>query len=213
MISQFYKLFQNKWKDIQTFWIISDTHFSDEELKCGIPNRPSDEELLKKINSKVGKKDLIFILGDVGNIEFAKKLKGYKVLVCGNHDVGHTVYEEVFDEVYSGPLMIGEKIILSHEPLNGINWALNIHGHNHQPKGNDTYHLNVCADVIGYEPLNMNQLMKQGLMSKIPNVHRITIDGATERKRKRGDKPIRGQRSKVQIYDDYKTSFEELYIN
>lgn len=189
MIPQFYKCFQ-KWTERGTTWIISDTHFGDEELRAGIPNRPSDDELVKIINSKVGKHDTLLHLGDVGDIEFAKKLKGYKVLICGNHDVGHTVYEEIFDEVYSGPLVIGEKLILSHEPLNGIDWALNVHGHDHQGSKR-TNHLNVCADIIGYEPLNMNQLMKQGLMSKIPNVHRIIIDSATERKRKRGNKPIK----------------------
>lgn len=202
MIAQFYKPFQEKWKDFQTFWIFSDTHFGDEELRNGVSGRPSDEELLKRINSKVGKKDLIFILGDVGDIEFAKRIKGYKVLICGNHDVGHTAYEEVFDEVYQGALIVGEKIIFSHEPIVGIPWAINFHGHNHTgqryiPGDN---HYNVCADVVGYEPISLNLAMKMGLMSKIPSIHRITIDDATKRKKKRAGKPIR--RAQIGIFDD-----------
>lgn len=92
----------------------------------------------------------------------------------------------LFDEVYEGPLMIGEKYILSHEPLD-VPWAFNFHGHDHAgaPRRN---HLNCCADVVGYEPINLNQFMKTGPAAKIPSLHRTTIDKATERKRKRTKK-------------------------
>ena len=174
-----YKIFNDRWAG-QTVWIISDTHFADEDLRAGMPGRPSDEELVRRINMKVGRKDTLIVLGDVGDIEFAKQLRGYKVLICGNHDVGHTVYEEVFDEVYSGPLMIGEKIILSHEPIPGITWAVNVHGHNHNKNSkNDANHFNVCADVIEYEPINFNQWLKAGHLSKIETLHRKTINKAT----------------------------------
>lgn len=180
-----YKIFADKWAG-QTWHIISDLHFGDKELRAGFPNRPSDEELVRRINAKVGRKDVLICLGDVGDIEFAKKLRGYKILVCGNHDVGHTVYEEVFDEVYSGPLMIGEKILLSHEPVQ-LPWAVNFHGHDHagaKRKGC----FNFCADVIGYEPVNLNQFLKSGIYKDIQSIHRITIDNATVRAKKRGKK-------------------------
>ena len=182
-----YKIFNDRWCN-QTVWIISDTHFGDEDLRAGMPNRPSDEELVRRINAKVGRKDTLIVLGDVGDIEFAKKLRGYKVLICGNHDVGRTVYEEVFDEVYTGSLMIGEKLLLSHEPVPAP-WYMNLHGHDHagaKRKGC----INVCLDVNGYEPINMNQLLKSGIYKDIESIHRITIDAATERKKKRGGKKI-----------------------
>lgn len=180
-----YKIFNDRWCN-QTVWIISDPHFGDEDLRAGMPNRPSDEELVRFINAKVGRKDTLIILGDVGDIEFAKQLRGYKVLICGNHDVGHTVYEEVFDEVYSGPLMIGEKLLLSHEPIQ-TPWALNIHGHDHHGAKRKGC-INVCADVIDYTPINMNQLLKSGIFKDVESIHRTTIDKATERKKKRGGK-------------------------
>lgn len=91
----------------------------------------------------------------------------------------------LFDEVYEGPLMVGEKLILSHEPID-VPWAFNIHGHTHSgPIRQDKYHFNVCSDVIGYVPINMNQWMKQGYLSHIESIHRTTIDFATERKHKR----------------------------
>lgn len=182
-----YKIFNERWCN-QTVWIISDTHFGDEDLRAGKPNRPSDEELVRMINSKVGRKDTLICLGDVGDVEFAKQLRGYKVLICGNHDAGKTNYEEVFDEVYTGALMIGEKLLLSHEPVD-VPWAFNIHGHDHAGKKRKN-HLNVCADVCGYAPVNLNQFLKSGPTSKVVMIHRETIDAATVRKAKRGGKKI-----------------------
>lgn len=48
--------------------------------------------------------------------------------------------------------------------------------------------LNVCSDVIGYKPVNLNQFLKTGPSAKIQSIHRITIDKATKRKHKREGK-------------------------
>ena len=187
MIPGLYKIFDH-WHKEGTLWIYSDPHFDDKDLKGAVPGRPDAETQLKSINSCVGKKDKIVILGDINNIEYAKRIKGYKILIMGNHDAGRTNYEGVFQEIYEGPVMIGEKLILSHEPVN-IPWAFNIHGHIHDVRHkNDTHHLNVCSDVIGYTPVNMNQLMKSGILSKVETIHRTTIDTAIERKQKRVQK-------------------------
>ena len=235
MILGLYKCFDH-WHQEGTLFIYSDPHFSDADL----PNRPSDEEQIRMINSKCGRKDTLIILGDIGNIECVKRLRAKrKILICGNHDAGRTNYERqifvdyfkkdhfqkeealleaqrlhpgcrvsieswcqfeedavwtwkttadnmLFDEVYEGPLMIAEKLILSHEPID-VPWAYNIHGHIHDSKHkNDKRHLNVCSDAIGYVPINMNQWMKQGYLSHVESIHRTTIDKATERKKKRG---------------------------
>ena len=182
-----YDCFQH-WGEKNAVWVISDTHFGDKDIQKAFPNRPSDEELIKNINQKVGKTGTLLLLGDVGDIECAKQLKGYKVLICGNHDAGATNYKEIFDEVYTGALIIGEKLILSHEPVD-IPWAFNLHGHDHagtKRKG----HLNVCADVIGYTPINFNQFLKSCASSKIQTIHRETIDKASVRKKKRGGRKI-----------------------
>ena len=174
-----YKIFNDRWAG-QTVWIISDTHFGDEDLRAGMPNRPSDEELVRRINMKVGRKDTLLLLGDCGSPEFVRQLRGYKVLIAGNHEPGLSAFDEIFDEIYSGALIIGEKIILSHEPIPGISWAMNIHGHNHNKSSkNDANHFNVCADMIGYEPINFNQWLKAGHLSKIETLHRKTINKAT----------------------------------
>lgn len=192
VLAGIYKTFMDRWGQFQTAWIISDLHFNEDDLKRAFPNRPSDDELVRRINAKCGRKDILFVLGDCGDLEYVKKLRGYKVLIMGNHDCSITKYREVFDEVYEGALIIGEKFILSHEPVD-VPWAFNLHGHDHagaKRKG----HLNVCADVVGYTPINFNQFLKSGAASKIQTIHRETIDKATERKKKRGGRKI-GERN------------------
>ena len=188
MIAGLYDIFAH-WHKQGTVWIYSDTHFNDKDLAVGVKNRPSAEEHLKLINSKVGKKDTLILLGDVGDIEIARRLKGYKILIAGNHDAGMSNYKDVFDEVYAGALIVGEKLILSHEPVD-VPWAFNIHGHVHSGEPmSDNQHFNVCGEARKcYEPVNLNQFMKAGFMAKIQTIHRDTIDKATKRARKRGYK-------------------------
>ena len=188
MIQGLYKCFDH-WHREGTVWLYSDTHFNeDEDLRVPFPNRPSAEEQIKLINSKVGRKDHLILLGDVGDIECARKLRGHKILIKGNHDSGLSNYEDVFEEVYGGPLMISEKIILSHEPID-VPYLFSIHGHNHNQKGKDKLgHLNCCSDVIGYTPINFNQFVKSGRLKECESIHRQTIDDATKRARKRGHK-------------------------
>ena len=242
MIQGLYECF-NHWHAQGTVWLYSDPHFGDKDLAEGQVNRPNDEAQIKQINSKVGKNDTLILLGDVGDIECAKRLRGYKILICGNHDIGHTAYKRqvwtktfdkelyqkdeallemkrlypnckyyisegaqffepfeyweisadngLFNEVYTGPLMIGEKLILSHEPLPMIPWVFNIHGHVHDVKAKaGPRHLNCCAEAINFTPVNFNQFMKQGHLAHIESIHRTTIDTATKRKQKRGGKKI-----------------------
>ena len=96
----------------------------------------------------------------------------------------------LFDEVYEGALIIGEKLILTHEPVE-IPWLFNIHGHIHDRRAKtDDKHLNVCSDIVGWEPINFNQFLKLGKTSKIQTIHRATIDKATARKTKRNSRSI-----------------------
>ncbi len=184
MIQGLYKIFDH-WHQQGTVWLYSDPHFNeDEDIRIAFPDRPTAEDQIRLINSKVGRKDTLLLLGDVGDLSCAAQLRGYKVLVKGNHDGGVSNYEGVFDEVYSGPLIIGERIILSHEPLS-INWAFNIHGHTHMSTFDRPGHLCVCSDVIKYEPINFNRFVKSGRLNEITPLHRSTIDKATTRKAKR----------------------------
>ena len=124
-----------------------------------------------------------------------QEFPGWSIRIEEEHDF-HCPFERwiayadnmLFDEVYEGALIVGEKLILSHEPVE-IPWLYNVHGHDHAGRKRKN-HLNVCSDVIGYEPINLTQKLKSGLMSAITTIHRATIDSATERKAKRGGKKI-----------------------
>lgn len=234
MIKTLYSPFR-KWTEKGALWVYSDPHFSDPDMVELRKNYIGDDEQIARINSKVGKHDTIIFLGDIGNEEMIRKIRGYKVLIMGNHDKGASRYQRhvnrglyykdiltkqqaqdymskrypgwkidmrqeydvsrapfdfwvgyadncLFDEVYEGPLFISEKLVLSHEPVN-MPFAFNIHGHEHRYISRDNS-LNVCAEHIGYYPVNLTKEIKKGLLSGVESIHRITIDAATERKTK-----------------------------
>ena len=59
----------------------------------------------------------------------------------------------------------------------------NIHGHVHNTtKESNPNSMNVCAENIGYKPISLPEFIKSGKLSKIDNLHRVTIDKATKRK-------------------------------
>ena len=223
------------WNNYDQIYLYSDPHFSDEEMKVLRKNYIGDEEQIKRINSVCNKRTLFVCLGDVGNTDFIKRIKGDKVLIMGNHDSGASNYKRIqskellsddiedhykylstkyhnyiinklwsdetrilgkatfyhldnclFDEVYEGALIINEKIILSHEPVD-IPFMLNIHGHDHSNWGyQDNNHINLCAEHIDYTPVSLKSIVESGRLKNIDSIHRMTIDNATERAKERG---------------------------
>ena len=190
MIKGLYKIFGH-WYRGGRIYFYSDPHFADEEMKYLRKNYIGDAEQVKRINSKIGKCDTIIFLGDIGDVEWVKKVRGYKVLVKGNHDAGTSNYERtetnrLFDEVYEGVLTISDKIILSHEPIEDLPaYLVNIHGHDHAASKRTDRHFNMCAEHIDYTPVSLNEIMEKEVYRKLDSIHRLTIDRATERKRNR----------------------------
>lgn len=190
MIKSLYPCFQH-WSEMGGVYLVSDTHFKDLDRKY-MGYHISNEDQWYIINDTCHKLDTLIHLGDVGDLEYIKKLKCYKVLIMGNHDQSIEKMKEVFNEVYSGPLWISQKLVLSHEPICVTDWnwlyeedesiVFNIHGHDHADNTKDFYHLNLTQNVYGYIPLNLNQFIKSGKLKNITDIHRITIDKATERK-------------------------------
>lgn len=231
MTNYLYDIFKHWGNEV---YCISDTHFSDAESFQFRKNSNSLLEdiktigdynnfIIKNINSKAGKNSCLIILGDIGDLEYIKKIRGYKVLIMGNHDKGASNYKKskvkscpecgslnltrdfsdilnhcytcsdchgrfndnyfkevsnnLFDEVYEGPLMINDKIILSHEPIEIPKYLFNIHGHIHSTQyREDENHLNCCGEAINYIPINLNNLIKKGLLKDTKSIHRNTID-------------------------------------
>jgi len=234
MRKHLYDTIANRWiPGNGSVWIISDPHFNDADSKYFRKDYPGDDALIKAINSNVCKNDTIVFLGDIGDLECVKRIRGYKVLLLGNHDGGATKYhrtdaircpkchssdlsshvdgfcklvmscngcgehgifdrsweydDRLFDEVYEGPLMINDRTILSHEPIPDLPpYLFNIHGHTHDlPFDWDASHRNVCAEAIGYKPINLLRLFEDGLLSDVKDIHRHAVDKATRRKNHR----------------------------
>ena len=236
MIKTLYKPFQ-RWSEKGSVYLISDTHFDDPDRNF-MGYTISENEQIAILKKKIHKNDTLIHLGDVGNIDYIKQLKCYKVLIMGNHDQSKTKYEQkytiidldnltdeeikskeknheidywgyefhspfkqgyksnnLFNEVYDGPLWISQKLILSHEPLSiglGVTnqpIAFNIHGHDHSGEYyKDDYHLNICQNVFGYEPLNLKSFIEEGFLSSIPSVHRATINYQKEKKSEKNER-------------------------
>lgn len=181
MIKSLYPIFQ-RWSATGSVYIISDTHFDDSDCKLMDPNWITPQEHMEIIKQDVQKGDTLIHLGDVGNPIYLNELKCYKVLITGNHDVMSKVASH-FDEVYIGPLFIADRILLSHEPIQGLEgFAMNIHGHDHAGTFRHN-HINLAANVYKYRVFNLGASIKGGLLSQIENYHRITINQANERKK------------------------------
>lgn len=183
MIPSLYKTFQ-KWCEHGSIYIISDTHFDDEDCKFMDKNWIAPQEHMKIIKQDVHKSDTLIHLGDVGNPAYLDELKCYKVLITGNHDKMGIVASH-FDEAYTGPLFIADRLLLSHEPIIGMeDFCCNIHGHIHSPNKYLPHHINLASNVCKYRVFNLGVAIKGGLLSQIPNYHRITIDLASEREKR-----------------------------
>lgn len=190
MISTLYEPFRH-WSEGGSIYILSDLHFADSDCSLMDPNWITPEKQLDIINRMVFKNDTFICLGDVGEPKYVSMIKARKkILLLGNHDA-RGAYKNLFNEVYAGPLFISEKILLSHEPVHGLSWCLNIHGHDHN--GVETYtdgckHINLAANVCGYTPINLGKIIKEGVLSDIDSIHRQTIDRAVEKKQRKVEK-------------------------
>ena len=210
MIKSLYKIFQH-WSNNGSVYLYSDPHFGDWESYTfrGLTTNKTKEELdqfqADNINKVVHKSDTIIFLGDIGDPSLLKKIRGYKVLITGNHDKGSSIYEEYFDEIYTGCLTISDRIILSHEPIeNCPPFLFNIHGHDHSGRDFTAYvlkdydadmpntemtknyltciknyklnKLNICAEWTNYTPLSLDVIIKSGVLANIPTIHRNYLD-------------------------------------
>lgn len=184
MIASLYEPYR-QWSDGRSVYMLADTHFEDSDCKLMDPDWITPEEQMAMINAVVHRNDTFIHLGDVGNGEYVAGIKAKKkILLLGNHD-RRSDYKGLFDEIYTGPLFISDRILLSHEPINGLTWCLNIHGHDHngsEQYGEGCKHLNLAANVCGYRPVSLGRIIKDGILADIDGIHRETIDRAINRK-------------------------------
>ncbi len=171
------KAFECEGKDFFT----SDTHFGSERtLKFSNRNyknaQEMDQDLISKWNQIVKANDKVFHLGDFGNYEEIKKLNGKVTLIMGNYEEkdlqdnfdnnfdrykNHLLslgFEDVIEKglVYD---LNGEKIYLTHRPLECKKDCFNLFGHIHEKNMCKRFGLNVGVDSHKCYPCSKDEIM------------------------------------------------------
>ena len=140
----------------QKIFFTSDLHFGHENV-IRFDNRPfdtveeMDEEMIKHWNAKVGKGDIVYVLGDFiwkaatnEAVSIIRRLNGQIILIKGNHDrflhnaaakkalAGIKDYDDICVTLEDGTT---RRCILSHYFIpfyNGHRYqAIHLHGHSH----------------------------------------------------------------------------------
>ena len=171
--------------EIKKIWITSDLHFLHPKIIniCDRPTTPEehDDWLIERFNKKVGKKDELWILGDVsmGNkIETEKlldKMNGRKRLILGNHDSNiksSTRFETIDlikDFTFNSPSYPNIHIVMCHYPM--LSWNRKVHGamhcfgHVHNRLEGVGLSFDVGVDTNNWEPYSLEDIFDK--MTKI----------------------------------------------
>lgn len=161
-------------------YFTSDCHFNAQRT-IDISKRPfsSLEELNKTLilnwNKTVSKDDIVYILGDFGDLTYAKYLNGKKYFIKGNYERYHYSDKELkkyFDVVcptdvayiaveYNNKLY---HLQMTHEPLN-LNKEpmtedhIGLFGHIHKLCMVKKYGINVGSDLHYFTPISMDTIL------------------------------------------------------
>ena len=131
-----------------------------------------DSCMVEYWNSVVRKNDVVKVLGDfivgIKNLHYINELNGTIHWTLGNHDPKITadILNSFRNVSYVDGVRSYKGAVLSHAPIHPIeleyrNWALNIHGHQHEDKHMGDKYYNVNADVMGYFPREFHSIMKE----------------------------------------------------
>ena len=153
-------------------WLNSDLHIAHKRViqfhelfraKCmGVETIEQHDEMIFDLwQDTVSKRDIIYILGDVGyNLDGIKKMPGNKRLLMGNHDKEHVLdYMEAFDNVI-GPVKYKQHW-LSHFPIHESElWNRPvIHGHTHSTGVENEMYINVSVEMTRGRPINYQEIL------------------------------------------------------
>lgn len=151
-----------------TIWVGADWHFYtgyNDQLK----ENPNIDRLVNNFNAKVKDTDVVIFIGDLYDarrlfdlnklpkLDRIKKLKGYKIIVKGNHDVADDdiYYKMGFDEVCER-YEVGN-VVFTHEPCEIKANQVNVHGHLHYSKSywyiKPSSHIDAYTARFDYQPM------------------------------------------------------------
>ena len=162
---------------VQVFFT-SNTYFGDDnQIKTKLTPYKTieemDEDLISRWNSVVGKKDIVYHVGDFGKYRYVKKLNGKIYLICGNHE--KWVYGRDFegfkkkllemgfadvykDGIYLDKNILGEKVYLTYKARNCKKDCKNLYGQHQALGGSVDNGFNVSVLFNNYTPLSVQQV-------------------------------------------------------
>lgn len=167
------------------YFFISDTHAGDGKKyrleQTGFKTiEEQDAEFVKRWNSVVTDKDIVYHLGDFGDYNFVKKLNGNIILICGNHekqqiakkgesfeDFKRRLIKLGFKDVKKNGIWLDEKVFgrpvfMTHKPSSCKKNAINLYGHIHTLKPIMKNGINVAWIYHDYAPMN-EKAVKKGI--------------------------------------------------
>jgi calcineurin-like phosphoesterase family protein len=155
-------------------YFISDLHFDHKRIlhfsgdyRGGSTVAEHDEWLIDKINSRVGKRDFLYVLGDVAfsqeGLAKCDKLRCCnKILIPGNHDKYPMLEYLKYFQVRPG-LVKYKGFWLSHAPVHPaeLRDCCNVHGHVHHQSIDDDRYINVCVEALGGVPISLDEIREK----------------------------------------------------
>lgn len=159
-------------------WFTSDTHFSSERT-LEFSKRPfgnineMNETLIKNWNDLVSPDDIVYHLGDIGDLESFKQLNGNITIIIGNYDKDENIIpklkdsEKVIEIVPYKKLTIDNvNYLLIHEPFQAIEHFQELidkdyfilFGHIHKLQMVKEIGLNVGTDCHNFKPIDIDTI-------------------------------------------------------
>jgi len=129
-----------------------------------------NEYIVERWNSKVGKRGIVWILGDINwgddVLKLFHEMNGRKRLILGNHD-SHDMrkYLPYFERIAG----VTKKydLVMSHVPIHpqelAYRWTTNVHGHIHHIERNleAPSYINVNVDVRMGLPVSLEEIKEE----------------------------------------------------
>lgn len=159
-------------------YYIGDLHWGHRNILKYRPEFSSieehDETITSNILATVGKRDTLWLMGDIlftkehiDRIGLISDHVGQLNWVLGNHDTDNSERQYIIREILSmdlinkvGSLFKSNGFWLSHAPIHPdeLRGKPNIHGHVHNQTLPDKRYFNTSCENIGYTPMNLNKI-------------------------------------------------------
>mgnify|MGYP002622588785 CR=1 FL=1 len=174
-LREIYKNFCNRAPKV---FFTSDTHFNQQRtLELSLNRRfienlnAMNELLIRNWNNVVTNKDIVYHLGDFGDYEYLKYLKGHVRLILGNYEQSdikngmdvHKFYTYGFESVQDKTTLDfdGTHITCIHKPTNYNKYSdFNLFGHIHGRQQCKPFGMDVGVDAQNYTPISLDDVLR-----------------------------------------------------